>query len=1136
MTITPAASQAGTSTITIQVSDGSLTAQDSFDVVVHAGWYQEAYVKAANTGANDTFGFAVSVSGDTLAVGAYQEDSNQTTLTNGTTASTDNSAAESGAVYVYRRSGTTWAPEAYVKAANAEAGDQFGRSVSVSGDTLAVGAYAEDSNQTTITNGTGASTNNSAGLSGAVYVYRRSGVAWAQQAYVKAANAGGTDQFGWSVSVSGDTLAVGANQEDSNQTTLTNGTGASANNDASSSGAVYVYRYSGSTWAQEAYIKAANAGNLDNFGYSVSLSGDTLAVGADLEDANQTTITNGTTASADNSFSDLGAVYVYRRNGTTWAQEAYVKAANAGNWDNFGYSVSLSGDTLAVGAYKEDAYITAITNGTTASADNGAGDAGAVFVYRRNGTTWAQEAYIKAANANGSDQFGEAVSVSGDTLAVGAYLEDSTQTTITNGTTASANNSGTDSGAVYVYRRTGTTWAPEAYVKAANAEVNDYYGEAVSVSGDTLAVGSQYEDSSQTTITNGTTASANNSENNAGAVYVYRNQSRLFDPDVRVSAITSTSMTFAWAANLGSTTQIQVAPAASGTGTPAENCSDASTITLAAGTTSYTYSGLSPGIKYGFRFCAWDGTNASGGATIWETTTNTAPTIADVSNQITPTSTPLTGITVNIADAETTLTCGSLSATSSNTALLPVSAIVFTGTTPNCSMSLTPETGQSGTSTVTLSVSDGVLTTQETFTFNITPAITLDLAFASTLSLDSKVTFTRASSATYIDSNGTMQTAATNVARFDHHPVTKQSLGLLIEESRTNILPHSQNTAGTGWFLIGATASTDVATAPDGTLTADKLIEDSANTGHNIRQNSTVSVAIGTVITGSVYVKPAGRTQLIARFDDNVGAFTTGANGTFDLVAKSTTAGVGSPVLAISDAGNGWYRCSITATTQATGIVSLVIDTVSNGAQSYQGDGTSGLYLWGAQVEVGSFATSYIPTTTAAVTRAADVAIINGTNFTSFYNNPEGSVVAEGRTYNAAAATSSGWANHIFRFDDSTANNNNGFGAASSSSGTRAEFKISSTDATQVFRTRPTGGVTKASLGIKINNYNSYVDSLQSTNSAALSTPFTATLMSIGSAYDTSATPLGFWNGHISRILYWNTRLSDSLLQNLTQP
>jgi hypothetical protein len=246
----------------------------------------------------------------------------------------------------------------------------------------------------------------------------------------------------------------------------------------------------------------------------------------------------------------------------------------------------------------------------------------------------------------------------------------------------------------------------------------------------------------------------------------------------------------------------------------------------------------------------------------------------------------------------------------------------------------------------------------------------------------------------------------------------------------------------------------------------------------------------------------------------------------------------GSPTLTLSDAGNGWYRCSVTATATKTSAATarFTVDIVANGSDNYQGDGTSGLYLWGAQVEVGAFATSYIPTTTAAVTRANEVATITGTNFTSFYNNSNGSVVAEARTYNAAAVDSVGYPNHILSFDDSTANNNNVFGVVSASSGTRGLFKISSTEATPVFRTRPTGGVTKVSLGIANNNYNSYVDSLQSTNSTSLGSPFTPIHMGIGVAYNASATPVGFWNGHISRIRYWNTRLSDSTLQNLTQP
>ena len=273
--------------------------------------------------------------------------------------------------------------QAYLKAPNAEAYDYFGVSVAVSGDTVAVGAYGEDSNQTTITNGETASADNSTTYAGAVYIFRRTGVTWAQEAYLKAPNAWGFDWFGYSVAVSGDTVAVGAYGENSNQTTITNGETASADNSASFSGAVYIFRRTNSIWAQEAYLKAPNAEAYDNFGNSVAVSGDTVAVGAYYEASNQTTITNGATASTDNSTPGAGAVYIFRRTSVTWTQDAYLKAPNADEYDNFGYSVAVSGDTVAVGAYREGSNQTTITNGATASADNSASSAGAVYIFVR---------------------------------------------------------------------------------------------------------------------------------------------------------------------------------------------------------------------------------------------------------------------------------------------------------------------------------------------------------------------------------------------------------------------------------------------------------------------------------------------------------------------------------------------------------------------------------------------------------------------------------------------------------------------------------------------------------------------------------------------------------------------------------
>ena len=499
--------------------------------IITLQWVHEAYLKAPNAEASDSFGWTVSISGDTIVVAAVGEASAQTTITNGTT-SAGNGATTSGAAYVFRRTGSTWANEAYLKAPNAETGDFFGRdALHIDGETIVVGARGEDAAQTTITNGTLSQVSDvgsNLGV-GAAYVFRRTGSTWANEAYLKAPNAegggGGTgDQFGYSVSISADTIVVGAWQEDSNQTTITNGTLASANNLSADSGAAYVFRRTGTTWANEAYLKAPNTGAGDKFGEHISISGDTIVVGAILEDSSETTISNGTTASADNSIADSGAAYVFRRTGSIWASEAFLKAPNADVTDYFSHAVSISGDTIALGAY-EDSDQTTITNGTVLTSNNSALNSGAVYIFRRTGNTWANEAFLKSPNAETNDIFGAAaVSISGDRIVAGALVEDSTQTTITNGTLVQANDQPTNSsvGAAYAFRRTGNTWANEAYLKAPNAETTDQFGWSVSISGDTIVVGAPDEDSTQITITNGTITNSNNSALSSGAAYVFR--------------------------------------------------------------------------------------------------------------------------------------------------------------------------------------------------------------------------------------------------------------------------------------------------------------------------------------------------------------------------------------------------------------------------------------------------------------------------------------------------------------------------------------------------------------------------------------------------------------------------------------
>jgi hypothetical protein len=334
--------------------------------------------------------------------------------------------------------------------------------------------------------------------------------------YVKASNTDEGDNFGYIMALSGDgnTLAVGTQYEDSNATGIG---GDQSDNSASTSGAVYVFTRSGTTWAQQAYVKASNTETGDVFGRSLSLSsdGNSLAVGMDYEDSNATGIGGD---QSDNSASKSGAVYVFTRSGTTWAQQAYVKASNTETGDKFGHRVSLSGDgnSLAVGAPNEDSNATGLDGDQS---DNSASNSGAVYFFTRSGTTWTQQAYVKASNAQESDNFGKSLSLSGDgnALAVGAHYEDSNATGI-NGD--QSDNSASDSGAVYVFTRSGTTWTQQAYVKASNTEGSDFFGGSLSLSsdGNSLAVGVQYEDSNATGI-NGD--QSDNSTSDSGAVYIY---------------------------------------------------------------------------------------------------------------------------------------------------------------------------------------------------------------------------------------------------------------------------------------------------------------------------------------------------------------------------------------------------------------------------------------------------------------------------------------------------------------------------------------------------------------------------------------------------------------------------------------
>lgn len=472
------------------------------------------YIKSNNPGSGDYFGSSVSLSrdGSTLAVGAWGEDSNQIGVSASNT-DTVNSASNSGGVYIFERENFEWVLQAFIKASNADAGDWFGFSVSLSndGNTLVVGATSEDSagrgvNATQV--------DNSASNSGAAYVFLRNADTWSQNAYLKASNADADDNFGTTVSISGDgsTVAVGADEESSQSSGIN---GNENNNGWSNAGAVYVFSSNGASWQQQAYVKASNTlpTSAKFFGEAVSLSddGNTLAVGASGDSSAATGVNGNET---DTSASSSGAAFVFTRTGAAWSQQAYIKASNTGEMDRFGYKVSLSGDgsSLAVSTGLEDSSSIGIDGEQT---NNSARSAGAVYTFKRTSNQWSQGAYIKASNTNIADEFGSSISLNSDgsVLAVGAGAEDGPIPGI--GGDESLNSSN-NSGAVYVFEKIDNFWSQLTYIKSSNPGPTDLFGVAVSLSddGDTLAVGAQLEDGSGTSLDD-------NAAGSAGAVYLY---------------------------------------------------------------------------------------------------------------------------------------------------------------------------------------------------------------------------------------------------------------------------------------------------------------------------------------------------------------------------------------------------------------------------------------------------------------------------------------------------------------------------------------------------------------------------------------------------------------------------------------
>ncbi len=384
-----------------------------FAIPAWGQWQQNSKLTASDASAGDRFGVSVSVSGDTLFVGADLDDEN---------------GQYSGSAYVYELVGGAWNEVSKLTASDSAADDYFGGSVSVSGDTAIISAPGHLGH-------------------GAVYVFERIGGLWTQTDELHADDGSAGDSFGSSVSIDVDTLFVGARDTDDH---------------GNSSGAAYVFERTGEIWAQVAKLTVPDGAAEDRFGGSVSVSGDSAFIGAFFDD--------------DNGLNS-GSAYIFEKIDGEWTQVLKLTPSDGAAIDQFGVSVAINGNTAVVGAEYDD--------------DNGT-DSGSAYVFEKADGIWTEVAKLAASDGTAGDHFGWSVAISGDTIVTGANWED---------------DNGPDSGAAYVFRRMDDSWTQLSKVNAPDGASGDWFGHSVAVSGDMAFVGSYWDDDAGT---------------DSGSVYVFQ--------------------------------------------------------------------------------------------------------------------------------------------------------------------------------------------------------------------------------------------------------------------------------------------------------------------------------------------------------------------------------------------------------------------------------------------------------------------------------------------------------------------------------------------------------------------------------------------------------------------------------------
>lgn len=401
----------------------------------------------------------------------------------------------------------------------------------------------------------------------------------------------------------------------------------------------------------------------------------------------------------------------------------------------------------------------------------------------------------------------------------------------------------------------------------------------------------------------------------------------------------------------------------------------------------------------------------------------------------------------------------------------------------------------------------------------IAPTLLLD--FSGDKQLDPRITFTRASTATYYDQFGVLKTAAANVSRFDHNPATGESLGLMIGEQRTNLLTYSEQFDNAVWVNSNATVAANTVVAPDGTVTADKIIPASGAVGSFYRPTGVNS---SQTVTLSFYAKAAEWRYVRLQFGIS---FSPQPAAWFDLQTGVIVSQTGTGAQ-ISSVGNGWFRISVTATWLSSSDANLYVNPSNLPSSHTLGDGTSGIYFWGSQLEAGAFATSYIPTVASQVTRAADSASMTAANFTSWYRQDAGTFYVDV----LATGVVSGKFPNVYAASDGTNNNSIRLLLDAQFSSSLFTAVVGGTNQTTLNMGAPTNSTPyKFASAYRLDNFASSRNGATALTDTSGTTPVVDRLHIGRDGQSVIGNPI---TGTIKKLAYYPLRLTDAQLQALT--